>query len=238
MSDHEHISELIPADVLGSLDNDEAELVTSHLIDCPTCRAEAEAYQQIADGLALAAPSVAPPPDLRNRLLESIRPTNVSRTAQTESWWAGMVGALRRPVPAWSLPAILIFLAVAWFFLTGLFSSSVPQEGTMKTLTLAATEAASDAQGMLVIGSDGDEGGLVVEDLPALDVDQQYQLWLVDRDGRSASGAIFSVDADGYGTTMVASPLPLTSYAAFCVTIEPAGGSSEPTGQMVLGFEY
>ena len=91
---------------------------------------------------------------------------------------------------------------------------------------------------MLVIGSDGDEGGLVVEDLPALDANHQYQLWLIDRDGQRTSGAVFSVDAEGYGTTMVTSPLPLTSYVAFGVTAEPIGGSPGPTGQKVLGGTF
>ena len=235
MSDHEHISELIPAYAMGSLDNEEAELVASHLISCPTCQTELETYQQLADGLALAAPSATPSPGLRDRLLESIQPTTVNHTTQTQSWWVNIIDAFRRPVPAWSLLAILVLLAVVWSLLSGIPSSSVSQESTMQTIALAATEDTLDAQGLLVIGSDGDEGGLVVEDLPPLDDHHQYQLWLIDRDGQRTSGAVFSVDADGYGTTMVISPLPLTSYVAFGVTIEPAGGSPAPTGQKVLG---
>jgi hypothetical protein len=49
---------------------------------------------------------------------------------------------------------------------------------------------------------------------------------------------VFSVDAGGYGTTMVTSPLPLTSYVAFGVTVEPIGDSPGPTGQKVLGGTF
>ena len=111
-------------------------------------------------------------------------------------------------------------------------------KATMQTVSLLGTEAAPEAQALLVIGSDGDEGGLVVEDLPVLDHYHQYQLWLIDRDGQRTSGAVFSVDADGYGTATVGSPLLLTSYVAFGVTIEPAGGSPGPTGQKVLGGAF
>ena len=108
----------------------------------------------------------------------------------------------------------------------------------MQTIALAGTEVAPEAHGLIVVGSDGDEGAVVVEDLPPLDADQQYQLWLIDEDGQRTSGAVFSTDADGYAATMIISPVPLTNYTAFGVTIEPAGGSPGPTGQKVRGGTF
>jgi anti-sigma-K factor RskA len=86
---------------------------------------------------------------------------------------------------------------------------------------------------MLVISRDGEHGTLVVDKLPPLDEHQQYQLWLID-DGTRTSGGVFSVKEDGYASLWVGAPKALGSYKRFGITIEPEGGSPEPTGIRVL----
>ena len=81
---------------------------------------------------------------------------------------------------------------------------------------------------------DGDHGTLVVDSLAPLGQDQQYQLWLI-QDGERTDGGVFSVNPEGYGSLWVETPQPLSSYSAFGITIEPAGGSPGPTGDKVLG---
>jgi anti-sigma-K factor RskA len=74
----------------------------------------------------------------------------------------------------------------------------------------------------------------VVDSLPVLDVTHQYQLWLI-KDGKRTSGGVFSVSQAGYGALAISSPQPLKEFAAFGITIEPAGGSPGPTGDKVMG---
>jgi anti-sigma-K factor RskA len=236
MPDHKHLSELIPAYALDCLDDDEAELVTTHLADCLDCRAGLESYRLVVDELAYTVPEATPPAGLGDCLLAAVKP--VPAKSPSQPWWQALVDLFRRPVPAWSLVGVVALLLVLGVWLIAWAEPATKPQASMQTVALFGTEAVPDAHALLVIGSHGDEGGLVVEDLPVLDVDHQYQLWLVDRNGQRTSGAVFSVDADGYGATMVISPLPLTSYAAFGVTIEPAGGSPGPTGQKVLGGTY
>lgn len=236
MSDHKHMLELIPAYALGCLDDDEAEHVMAHLADCPACRAELASYRQVVGELAYSVPEAASPTGLRDRLLAAVQPAPMESPSQP--WWQTLVDLLRRPVPAWSLAGALVLLLILGVWLIASMKPITGPQTSMQTVSLLGTESAPEAQALLVIGSDGNEGGLLVEDLPVLDHYHQYQLWLIDREGQRTSGAIFSVDYDGYGTVMVDSPLPLTSYAAFGVTIEPAGGSPGPTGQKVLGGEF
>jgi anti-sigma-K factor RskA len=238
MSDHKHILELIPAYALGCLDDDDAELAADHLATCPDCQAELAAYQQVTAEFALAVPAATPPASLRHRLRESIRPAPTIEATPAASWWANLIGVLRRPVPAWSLASLTVLLLVAGLWLVNTWPSSSPPASPMQTVALMSTEASPGAQGLLVIGSDGNQGALVVEDLPALNIGQQYQLWLIDAQGERTSGAIFSVDDQGYAAAMVFSPQPLASYKACGVTIEPAGGSPGPTGQKVLGGTF
>ena len=104
----------------------------------------------------------------------------------------------------------------------------------MRVIAMVGTGAAPASAGTLVVDSEGEYGTLVVEGLPALDQDHQYQVWLI-RDGQRTSGGVFSVSPEGYGALMLSSPEPLSSYPAFGVTIEPEGGSPGPTGDKVLG---
>jgi anti-sigma-K factor RskA len=231
MPENTHVEELIPAYALNCLDDDETDRVAEHLTGCPACRAELDTYRQVIGELALTAPGVAPPPDLHDRLVEAVAPS-------IEPWWHPLVNLLRRPVPAWSLAGALALILLLGFWLANLSAPASPSLPTMQTVALPGTEAVPGAQGLLVIGSDGNEGALVVEHLPALNADHQFQLWLIDKNGQRTSGAIFSVDADGYGAVMVSSPRPLTGYTAFGVTVEPAGGSPGPTGRKVLGGTF
>lgn len=64
----EHVIDLLSAYALNCLETDELAQVTAHLADCPTCRAELQAYQQLTGDLALAAPDAAPSPALRQKL--------------------------------------------------------------------------------------------------------------------------------------------------------------------------
>jgi anti-sigma-K factor RskA len=100
-------------------------------------------------------------------------------------------------------------------------------------VALAATENAPGATGILIISADGEYGSLVVQGLPDLDPDHQYQLWLIDN-GERTSGGVFSVE-HGYAAIQVYAPRFLSSYQSFGITVEPAGGSSGPTGAKVLG---
>jgi anti-sigma-K factor RskA len=94
----------------------------------------------------------------------------------------------------------------------------------------------SEAKGLMVLTGDGRSGTLVVDGLPKLGPERQYQLWLI-QDGQRTSGGVFSVDSWGYGAMVIESERPLDSFQSVGVTIEPAGGSPGPTGEKVLSGE-
>jgi len=107
----------------------------------------------------------------------------------------------------------------------------------MRSLALVSTTSAPEASGIVVISMDGEYGTLVVDRLPTLDKTQQYQLWLM-QDGTRISGAVFSVGQDGYGSTPILAPEPLTRYSSFGITVEPSGGSPHPTGAKMMGGTF
>ncbi|MDQ3754993.1 MAG: zf-HC2 domain-containing protein, partial [Acidobacteriota bacterium] len=71
---HEEYTDLLTADALGALDAIERRELEAHLASCAECRAEADVWREVAATLAYAAPSVAPPAALRERLFEQIKP--------------------------------------------------------------------------------------------------------------------------------------------------------------------
>jgi anti-sigma-K factor RskA len=77
-------------------------------------------------------------------------------------------------------------------------------------------------------------GGLfVATGLPAAPGGKTYQLWAI-AGGKPVSAGIFGVDARG-GATLPVKPLPsLGDVEMFAVTLEPAGGLPQPSGEMYL----
>ncbi len=240
MANELHVTDLIPAYVLGALDGDEARLVAEHLKVCATCREELSEYEIVATQMAYAVPQVAPLPLLQEKLMARVRtsseaaPIPPSAALPQKNWWDALVDLFRQPLPR-NLAIAAIVLAIA----VGVWQTALPKKQsapahTMQTIALVSTEAAPDAKGVMIIGTDGRDGAVVVEHLPRLDENHQYQLWLIEN-GERTSGAVFSVDDDGYGVIAVRPDRPLTDFSAFGITIEPAGGSPAPTGEKVLG---
>lgn len=111
--------------------------------------------------------------------------------------------------------------------------------------SLGVTPASGISVSMLtgpVVGGTGPRGVLIASegkamlmalDLPPLPSYQVYQIWLVQSGGVVDAG-LLSVDATGYGQTIIIPYLSLAEYDGIGITIEPASGSPDPTGVSVL----
>lgn len=237
----DQVTELIPAFALGALDSDEAEVVSQHLAGCTECRAELVRNQAVVDLLPLGAPEVAPSPALKGRLLEGFdrsREEAVPAAAGDGSSWSRVLAEMVRSIfagPRWK-PALAIFILVLLVGNVILWQQLQQNQSAWgDQIPLAGTEAAPEAVGIIYISRDGRDGTLVVDGLPILEPDLQYQLWLV-KEGERASGAIFSVNDEGYKGIEILAPIPLYKYTSFGISVEPAGGSPGPTGPRVLGY--
>lgn len=241
-----HVIELLPAYALKSLDADEAEMVDRHLGDCARCRAELAAYEKVADMLPLAAQEAKPSPLLKERLLATLKETPagqkaaavrpvVARPASVVGW--SLVEAIRNMfarVP-WQPVALLLIVALAAGNIL-LWRQNVQDdrsEFAWRRITLTGAGSASEATGIIYISADGRNGTLIVDRLPQLSGEQQYQLWLI-QDGQRVSGGVFSVNENGYSGQEIEASRPLKEFTSFGVTIEPTGGSPDPTGARVL----
>jgi anti-sigma-K factor RskA len=231
-----HILDLLPAYATGSLDADELQHVEKHLLSCWICRNESGAFQTVADELSLAAPVAVPSGDLKDRLMQRVQ------SARSKGWERVSPPLPARPfwerlLPALGLASLFLIIALAtsnFILWQRLSHQEFATALGMRAVPLSATDTALRATGFVVISADGDHGVLVVEGLMPLGESEQYQLWLI-RDGQRTSGAVFSTDEHSYAGTRIRAPRSLLDYSAVDITIEPAGGSSWPTGKPMLG---
>ncbi len=236
MSDEAHIDDLLPAYAVGSLEADELKRVEEHLRSCLICRNESDAYEAAAEELGFAASVVSPSAELKDRLMQRVqsatpkRQEQVSEPVPPRPFW-------ERLLPAWGLASLFLIVGLAassfilWQRVDNLEFVTAP--GGMRAVALSATDAAPNATGFVLISANGDDGALVVDGLPPLGEDQEYQLWLI-RNGERISGAVFSTDEKSYAGTRIRAPRSLLDYSAVGITIEPSGGSEQPTGAQVL----
>jgi anti-sigma-K factor RskA len=239
MSNELYVNDQLPAYALGSLDDGEAAQLAQHLVGCPACFDALAGYEMVVAKLVLAVPDASPPVRLKARVMRSIEAQSAGPVGEPRrSWWQQLASSFPRARSLWAVASlVLVVLLIGsnlWWWQRTNQDQPLVTSGGMQVIAMAGTEAAPSATGTLVIGSDGEYGTLVVDGLPALDLDHQYQLWLI-RDGQRTSGGVFSVNPEGYGALLISSPQPLSSYPAFGITVEPEGGSSGPTGTKVMG---
>lgn len=239
MSVEQHFNNDLPAYALGALDKEETLRIEEHLANCLACRSELQAFLQVTELLPLATNLHEPTAGLEQRILaqvmvqpvdQAMRPSHGLRERLADFW--------RILFPAWGIISLaLIFLLVVSNLTLLRQINQPPASGDFLIVSLMGTERTTQASGILLVSRDGREGTLTVENLPPLQTNLQYQLWLI-RDGKRTSGGVFSVNSSGYGHLEVASSDSLLSYDSFGVTIEPAGGSPGPTGNKVLGGKF
>ena len=191
-----HVTDLLPAYALGSLDDAEARQVADHLAGCHICRQELEAFQEISGQLALIAPAASPSTDLKLRLMQRIEQLEVKREVKPSGW---QLPRRLFPVGAFAALLVIVLLTVSNLFLWQRLNHLEQIRGPlgMRAIAINNTDAASRASAFVVMGADGSNGVLVVDELPPLDESQEYQVWLV-RDRMNTSGGTFAVDEDGY----------------------------------------
>jgi hypothetical protein len=232
--------------VLGALTDEEHASFCRHLQSCSVCREEVAALQVVASALPAAAPQLSAPPQLKRRVMASVREdvrrrgvhgaerraddgrarVYLSRSMHG-GWRSAALARLQwRPnLAAATLAAAVIALAVVALAPGG-------GGGGGGTRVSRATVLPRGASASLSV-SDG-HAQLNITDMPQAAPGRVYELWLK----RSASAqpqpthALFTVAADGAASVGV--PGSVSGVREVLVTSEPLGGSLVPTRPPVI----
>ena len=101
-----------------------------------------------------------------------------------------------------------------------------------QVVALGGTEFAPQAEGTLFVGEDSLV--LVLRGLQPLPTGQTYQLWLIPADNAPVSAGLVHV-SDGESPNVTTDvTLTTETFATVGLSVEPAGGSAQPTGNIVM----
>ncbi len=229
-----HVLDLLPAYVLDALNIGEFNRVVEHLAGCAACQAEYLSLQKIADELPLALRQSAPPGRVKASLMQAIHERKAGTRHPTGlTFWQKLGRIFSRPLIT-AGAALILILAVSnvWLLNQNRRLSELSNQ-PWQVVTLVNPETSSSASGILIIDSMGQKGTLLVDNLAALGSAQQYQVWLI-RSSERVSAGVFSVNQQGHASLIIQASDPLTNYEAIGISVEPFGGSINPTGARVL----
>ncbi|HEX6076526.1 MAG TPA: anti-sigma factor [Micromonosporaceae bacterium] len=243
------IHTLVGAYVLDAVDDLERPAVERHLAGCQECAAEVvELREAVAQFAASAA--VEPPPGLRNRVLAQVARTRQAAPGRIRSVRVGGSGRWHRGV-AMGVAACLLAVgggAAVWsaqqrIALEQASTDAAEQramEAERRELAIQEVLAAPDARvrtmkvkggGQIVVVASlvQDQAVVVVSDLRQMSADKTYQLWVVEQAKPRSAGVLDT------GTTEVTQLVTgLRKAQKLCLTVEPAGGSNQPTTSPVV----
>lgn len=234
--DHRRIEASIPGFALGCLDPDESDQVQAHLSTCASCQALLRSYEQTVGHLAHGIPPIAPRSSLKADLMHRITAHSTARPAYHPQPARFLASLFRWFSPALAIASLVIIISltaaniVQW---QQTRSATQQLSAPLKIFKMRGTPLAPHADGTFVIGQNQLQGVLVASDLPAIAPNQQFQLWLI-KNGEPANGGTFLTTSLGYGVMQITSAHPLPEYQSATVTIEPAGGSSTPSGPELM----
>lgn len=239
---------MIPAYALGALDSDERSFVEAHLNRCPRCLSVLDEYQRVAEGLLQAAPTEAPPAQLRDRLIRSL---DVSSPAPSRAP-APRVGFGPRAMRLAFGLGLVLLVAVNLMLLArvdqlvdeqqALRAQIERNQTAMAVLTYPATrevefETAS-VFGTVTYDPTRQVAVLYAWGLETLPAGRAYQAWFRAPSGERVSGGLFQAEPGGqFSLAILHAPEPIEAFSGLGVTVEPSGGSPAPTGEPVLSTD-
>lgn len=250
---HEELRELLASYALGAADVDEAAAVERHLeAGCESCEEELRQWSGLVSRLPEAVPAVEPSELTSARVLAAAAPRREKRwgRALAASLLVGLalLGVLRMRHLGAEVDALEEARSAARQRLA-LAESELDQTRTelarlrlaaavagspqTRSVRLAGLEGAPDASARTLVDPASRRAAFFAGGLGPPPEGSTYQLWLIVA-GTPQSGGVFDVDEAGRATLIVEQVAPVETIDAWAVTIEPAGGVPQPTGEMVL----
>jgi Anti-sigma-K factor rskA/Putative zinc-finger len=235
--------------VLGALTEQESEAFRRHVESCAVCREEVAALQVVADALPATAPQLHASPELKRRVMSSVRQDARRRgsldahdaRATRSSSGEPASGAPARARAGGPFERLLKGLRPRWQ--AGLAVGALA--AALVAVAVVALGSGSGATGTRVIDAQvlaahghaslsvsGGHAELSVTDMPPPGAGRVYEVWRERSGTPQPTDALFSVTTAGDATVSV--PGGVSGVHEVLVTSEPQGGSRVPTRSPVI----
>lgn len=227
MPDDTHMPELLSLYALGATDGDECARVEEHVASCAACRAELDALSH--DAALLGQAHVEPPPaTLRAVVLDAIDSIDDAHAAAPavvpDASTVRSVRPRRRrfAMPALVAACMLLALGVAVQSVRVADLRSELDDASTRTTQIRGTGALDTASIEVTYAGDG-QPRLQLADMPQPPRDRAWQAWSIRADGTMTS--LGTIERNSH----IAGLLVDENTAEVAITLEPAGGSVQPT---------
>ena len=249
---NERFEDLKDAYVLDALPEEERRSFEEFLAAHPERQAEIDELSAVAGLLAFSPEEQEPTPELRERIMEVVEAEAAPRYERRGSVFAGLAGYLGARGLAFGAAALLIIGLLSWNVLLqnqvddlqGQVQNSQSQVEDLQaqvrdaqaqqtqTVQLSGTWADQGANAEVASISD-DRIVLVADNLPSVPEGQTCQIWVIKGDVPESSG-LFQPGAEETAAPITTS---IKEGDTIAVTVEPAGGSEQPTSDPVLSAD-
>ncbi|HEX3792347.1 MAG TPA: anti-sigma factor [Pseudonocardiaceae bacterium] len=241
---------LTGAYVLDAIEDDERADYERHIEECAECAREVAEFRATAARLGAVA-AISPPTQLHDRVRHE-----VARTRQDSPGRLRLVGAAadsgrriryRRRMWTVSAAAVVAFLAagvsvgfainaghqldITQHALSQAHASDAPISRLLAAPDVRMAGGSANGGSVTLLSSPSlHQGVLLAQNLPAQPHDRNYQAWTITPAGFRSLGLL------GGGGSATLSVPDLGTGEDIGVTVEPAGGSSQPTTAPIMDF--
>ncbi|MGN7703880.1 anti-sigma factor [Cellulosimicrobium sp. 22601] len=236
------VRDLLPAYALDAVDDVERRAVERLLAADPDARRALDEYRDVVAAFAVES---APPPGLRDAVLARVAASAATVPSAGESTGGDVVdlaAARRARRRRWTGLAAAVAAVVAVAVPTTVAVRATQEQSRLQEQADAIARMLADPDATILHGevagggqasvlAAGDDMYFRASDLPDAGDDRDYQLWVVEPDGAVVSAGVLDVQ-DG-STSRLVKDEPGVGMA---VTVEPAGGSEQPTTDPVVAL--
>ncbi len=222
---------LAAAYALDALDGAERRAFEAHYPSCEICAADVDGYRAVTGSLA-AAVAEEPSADLRSRVMNEVAVTRQLSplSARSSGNDAAFMDRRRRVVASLAaVAAVIAFLVVGNAFLAS--GSGTDFDDILAAPDAVVTALDGETGSIRVVWSaERDQVAVFANGLADPGAGLLYELWFLLDEGVSPAG-LFQPDSDGVVRTVL--DVDDLSGTGWGVTIEPEGGSDQPTSAVV-----
>jgi anti-sigma-K factor RskA len=257
------IEELLPFYALDALTDEERELVEAYLAEHPEARAEISDLNSGVSALPYGISPVEPAPQVKEALMARVNADAKVRARSRERAsrppFLSFLNRMRGENILRAFTLGIATLAIVWVMIlntrisqlqneiSGLHETLAQQANTLEqilvnlpkspsnviTVSFQGTKIEPGVHGQLIADPQEQSAVLIISGLPKLEANKTYQVWL-GSGGTLVSAGLLSIDENGQGVVIVTSKESIGSFNQLGISVEPEGGSPQPTGDIVV----
>ena len=248
MMTHEEFQDVAALDAIGAASPDEERELGDHLAGCAECRRVRDEYGEAVTLLARGLDPVAPPAELRERVVsgEDENVVDARRRFGASAWWLATAATLFLALWGWRELAMRVerekattqqaeirrlseenaLLSQRNDKLSAEMASLASRD--TRQIALSGQQVAPSASARVFLEPERRRAIVFFYNLPENAKDKSYQLWVIAGDKPKSAG-VFDVTRSGNASISVENLPVATEIKALAVTLEPRGGVAQPT---------